>query len=267
MMTRLGLALATAALLAGCGARGGAGSAAPETAPPQPYDGDWQLESGTSPTGKIPVPDQVTLTISGADLAGTSACNQYFGTAEINGSDFNVDQIGGTEMGCPGKRMVAEQRYGEAMTASDTISRDGDRLTITGPNVDLRFTTVVPPEPAALEDTTWTLDSLYLGQDDSAGVSSTIAGARPATLRLRGGGELRAHTGCRSLQGRWSRDGDTIVTVDVTPTSGFECEAQAREQDDHVVKVIAAGFTATVEGRQLTLVQRNGELGLGYRAD
>ena len=267
-MTRKVLtAVAVVVLAAGCGGKGGVGSAGIETAAPGPYNGEWRLEAGTSPSGKIPVPDQVTLTISGADLSGVSACNHYGATAATHGGRFSIEGLRGTAMGCMGKRVVAEERYTQALQAADTIQRDGDRLTITGPKVDLRFAEIVPPEPAALEDTTWTLDSLYYGRGDAAGVSSTIAGAQTATLQLRGGGELRATTGCRTLKGHWERDGETIVTSEITPTGGFECEPEARDQDDHVVKVLAAGFTATVNGRQLTLEQRDGGTGLGYRAD
>src|SRR5687767_1562413 len=89
--------------LAACGQQTAAGGGSEP--PGGNYDGEWRLVSGTAPSGPIPVPRQVTLVIEGPQISGVSACNSYSGTATVDGSSFRTEGIGGTEMGCPGKRM------------------------------------------------------------------------------------------------------------------------------------------------------------------
>jgi heat shock protein HslJ len=259
---RLILGLFALVLLAGCAGRVGSGADATTPAAAAGFDGEWRLTAGTSPSGRIPVPNLVTLTIAGQTVSGTSACNQYSGNVTIDGSSFAAGQIAGTEMGCPGKRMIAEQRYGEALMAADTIGRDGDTLALTGPGVDLQFEPVVPPEPAPFEDTKWALNGLIEGTGPDGAVSSMLA---PATLTFAADGTLIGETGCRSLEATWSREGD-VVTVSDVPMVDIDCPV-AGPQDDHIVDVLTTPFTAALDVRRLTLTQVDGDLGLDLSAD
>ena len=259
--------LAAGLVLAGCGpkpAGGGddGGSEAAGGGGAGRYDGQWQLVAGQSPSGPLPVPRQVTMTIHGSEISGTSACNQYFGTAAIDGSSFSVKDVGSTGMGCPGKRMVAEERYHEALAAADEIAGSGPGMTITGPQVELQFEPVAPVEPAAFEDTTWHLQSLVFGNGPEGTVTSTQA---PATLVFTAGGRLTGTTGCVDLDGRWERDGET-VTVTGLPDGDVDCSV-AGDQNDHVLKVLRSPFTAAVDERLLTITADDGGVGLQYSAD
>lgn len=256
--------LALALALAACGRQAPA-PAAPSATPEGAFDGEWRLVSGTSPSGEIPVPRQVTLVVAGPEISGVSACNSYSATAAIEGSNLRVEGLGGTAMGCPGKRMVAEERYGEALQAADTIRRDGDLLTITGPDVQLQFEPVVAEPPAALEDTRWRLDSMASGSGNDGTVASTTGGAPPATLTLHADGRLSGDTGCVKLQGRWERQGDRL-TFSGVPQGDFDCP-EAGDQNEHMLKVLRTPVTARVAGQTLDLRQIDGELGLGFRAD
>lgn len=249
-------------VLAACGqpdgGGGNGGASQPATAP---LDGEWRLVSGTGPAGKIPVPEHVTLTLDGRKASGVSACNNYSADVDIDGPALAVKGMGGTAMGCPGKRMVAEERYSAALQAADTIERSGDMLDITGRDVALHFELVPPPEPAAFEDTKWRLTTLIVGRGPDGTAMSTAA---PAMLRFRSDGSLTGSTGCLDVTGQWRREGDT-VTVTGMPTSEADCQV-AGEQNDHLMNILRSPFTVDLRVRQLDLMQVEGDLGAGYTA-
>ncbi|MPZ71847.1 MAG: META domain-containing protein [Nitriliruptorales bacterium] len=260
--TTILVALPLALMLGACGqdpdaAGGGSGGGAD-------YDGEWRLVEGRGPSGRIPVPSKVTLTIQGRTISGVSACNHYSGTATIDGTSFAATDVGGTEMGCPGRRATAETRYHEALLATHSIERAGDTLLLGGEGVDLEFAPVPPPEPATLENTQWHLDGLILGRGQDGSVMSND----PATLTLHRDGTLTGSTGCRTITGRWGQAaGERYTTSDLAPQGELRCDEHVHGQDDHVLAVLGGQFTAQVDVTQLTLFQADGELGLTYSAD
>lgn len=261
-MRRFGTAVGVALVLSACGPQG-SGAPPGAAAPVGNVDGEWRLTEGRSPSGAIPVPSKVTLTIKGAEISGTAACNGYSGNATIEGTSFTTAGVGRTEMGCPGKRMVAEDRYAEALTAANTIMRNGDRLVLTGPDVDLRFALVPPPEPVSLENTTWHLGGLVYGRGPSGMVSDNV----PATLTLRDDGTLTGSTGCRKMTGQWEQSGGVYRTTGLTASGPFRCPEHRHDQDAHVLDVLDGEFTVKLDVRAMEVAQTHGENALDYRAD
>jgi heat shock protein HslJ len=225
------------------------------------YDGTWEFVEGHGPEGEVRTVGgyRITLTINGRDAGGTAACNSYGGSVDIEGSSFRFGGGGMTEMGCRQDVMESETAYIAALHAVDSIARDGDRLTLTGKDAELRFA-IVPPAPTAeLIDTTWNLESLIYG----TGGDGIASSAEPATLLLKSDGTLTGTTGCRDLSGEWQEDGDEIAFT----TFGAEgnCPKELRDQDGHVVQVLGDGFVPTIENDRLTVISQ-GDLGLQYRA-
>lgn len=255
--------LLTVAAACGPPAAGGSDSGLSDAAGAGQYDGEWRLVSGSGPSGDIPVPGQVTLTLAGRKASGVSACNHYQADVEINGSTIAVTGMGGTEMGCPGKRTVAEERYSAALQAAEAIGLDGERLRISGPDVDLLFAAIEPPKPAPFEDTKWKLTTLMIGRGPSGTAMSTGA---PASLTFRGDGSLTATTGCVDITAQWQRDGDTVTVTDL-PRIDVDCPNVSARQHDHLMEIWRAPFTVELRPRQLDLQQVNGNLGAGYSAD
>lgn len=260
MKPRAAVLIAVVALAA-CGAPGAAPSGDGERRPPV-YDGDWKLTSGMGPEGRIDsVPNHdINLLLSGDSLSGRSACNLYGGRAQIDGHAFETGGLSGTEMACEPAVMRSEQRYLEALADAQEIERTDEVLSLRGPGTHLVFELVPPAPVASLTGTTWVLEGLIAGE----GVSSTISGAEPATLRLTPGGRIEGSTGCRRITGRWQESGSRIEMSEF----GAEgtCPPSIEEQDGHVVSVLGDGFTAEIEGGTLTLSGTSGGLGLVYRA-
>jgi heat shock protein HslJ len=121
---------------------------------PQDLSGRWTLVAATANGTPLHLDDThpVTLTFDGTDVSGTSACNSYSGTVQVedHAEDHAEDQaedmavgfspLGGTEMACmPRSVMDLEQAYLRAMQSVVTARREADRLTLTGGDVELSF--------------------------------------------------------------------------------------------------------------------------------
>lgn len=256
-MHRPGYALIAVALLAACGSQ-----SAPTPSPSgDPFDpqGSWQLRSGSADGIEIPIvaDHPITMTIEGSEIGGTSACNSYGGRLTVTGGRLRIGELAMTMMGCEDAVMAAEAAYTAALSAVDSIGRDGQDLVLSGPGVELRFTALAPPPTAEVTDTNWVLDTVFVGD-----VASSTVG-EPATLELRSDGTMTGSTGCRSFTGQWVEQGEQIVATTLA-MDGTECPADLAGQDDHVVSVIGDGFVPTVTENLLTLTDPGG-VGLVYR--
>ena len=256
---QLSLALGLAILLAACGSAG-APTASPSGEPFDPQ-GSWELTSGRAGGVDLPIIEDhpITVTIDGSEIGGTSACNTYGGRLTVTGGRLEIGELGMTMMGCEEPVMAAEQAYMSALALVDSIGGDAEELLLSGPDVELRFAPLPAPPTAEIVDTTWVLDTLFVGD-----VASSPVG-EPATLELHPDGTFSGSTGCRSFSGDWVEQGEQILA----PSFGMdqtECPADMSQQDDHVVSVIGDGFVPSVEGNLLTLVDPGG-VGLVYRAE
>lgn len=251
---KLHLAMPLVALLA----VGGCASTGPDAA--GQLEGEWRLTDGVHDGDPLPIPPDapITLTIADGEASGRAACNHYSGPVTVEGDRLGIGAMSTTEMGCDPDVMEAESRYVAALSAVAGWERTGDRLTLSGEAVELTYAFVPPMADAGLVDTLWTLDGLI----DGEAVSSTVAGADPATLELRGDGTLTGTTGCRTFDGRYELDG-AMVTVSDLVNDDRACPDIAG-QDEHVLAIIGAGWEYEIKGSRLTLTA--GDLGLTYVA-
>jgi heat shock protein HslJ len=251
-MTRLTVPAALAALLvAACALQPGTGLE---------IDGSWRLERGTHAGHQIPIIPgaDITLTIDGDTVGGTSACNHYGGDIDRNGSAITFGAMVMTEMGCDGPVMASESAYIAALGAVNQVARSGDRLSLSGTDVELVFRLVPPVADAPIAGPAWILDSIISGD----AVSSVMG--EPATLELHDDGTLTGTTGCRTFDGRYTVSGATVSVMELT-NDDRGCPDELMAQDEHVLDVINGGFGFRIDGERLTLT--DGANGLGYRLD
>lgn len=260
-MRTLTLSTAILFILAACS--GGAGSAAPSPASSPSAGivdavGDWRLVEGSDGGAAIPLVkgSDVTMTVSGSQVSGRSACNLYGGEIIVVDGEVRFGAMFMTEMACDEPIMASEAAFMAAMGKVRAARRDGERLTLTGAGVTLVFEWVEPPPTADIVDTTWVLDSIITGD----AVSSVMGD--PATLVLAADGALTGTTGCRSFTGRYTEANGEIRFVEFAMDQ-TDCDPGLAAQDSHVVSVLGDGFRATVEGQRLTL-SSTGNIGLGY---
>jgi heat shock protein HslJ len=222
-------------------------------------DGSWQLITGRANGSDVPILDDhpITLTIEGSEIGGTAACNSFGGRLTVSDGRLQIEDLGMTAMACEEAAMAAEAAFTSALAAVTSIEGDGHQLVLRGPDVELRFDSLPEPPTSELADTTWVLETVFVGD-----VASSTVG-EPATLELSSDGTFTGSTGCRSFSGEWLEEGNQIVA----PTWGLdgECPPELRQQDEHVVSVIGDGFVPTIDANLLTLTDPGG-VGLVYRA-
>jgi heat shock protein HslJ len=239
--------------------------ASPGASPIQDDPGDprgsWQLVSGATDAGEVPIvaDHPITLTIDGSSIGGTAACNGYGGRLEATGGGVKIRDLAWTAMACmPDEVMAAEAAYTQALGAVRSIRRDGDQLVLEGAGLELRFDPLPEPPTADLVGTTWTLDTLFIGDVAAAPMGE------PATLELRDDGTFSGSTGCRSFDGEWIEQGAQLLATTFA-MDDRACPAELADQDSHVVSVIGDGFVPSIEDGLLTLLDPGG-VGLVYRS-
>jgi heat shock protein HslJ len=249
-MRRPALILAIAVLSTGCLGSDFANS----------VEGSWQLTSGTVDGEDIPLVEThpITIDFDGDQVQGTASCNHYGGTFELSGSSVSFDDLAMTEMACfPQETMDAEALYGRALGLVTTVQVD-EGLILSGPGVELDFTSLSPVPEAELTNTVWVLHGLIHGDT----VSST-SGDR-ATLEFFTDGSMIGDTGCRLLTGHYVVQGAEVLLTDLTAEG--DCDPELADQDSQVVSVLGDGFRAEIDGKRLTIRSVGGD-GLAYVAD
>jgi heat shock protein HslJ len=227
------------------------GDGAPATL--TPIEGDWILVSGVPLVDGYPV----TLSASVNDIGGRAACNQYGGSATIEGDSISVGMLFQTEMACESPVMDTESAYLEALGGVTSWAVTDGRLELIGPEVTLLFDKAPEIPTEALVGTIWILDTLV--EDDMA---FTPVGDE-AFLLLADDGTLTGSTGCRDLSGTWAESNGQIVFTEFAADG--DCPSEVADQDSRVVTVLGDGFTADIDGPLLSVTSMGNE-GLVYRA-
>ncbi len=242
--------------LTACGSTGGT----PSTSANLDVEGSWQLASGRTDAGEVPIlaDHPITLTLEGTQIGGRAACNSYGGRVVAGNGGLRLDSLSQTEMACEEPAMAAEFAFMTALGLVREIVRDGEELVARGEGVELRFASLPPPPTADLVGTRWVLETVFVGDVASAPMGE------PATLELRSDGTFDGSTGCRTFDGAWIERGEQIF-AHTMGMNEVECPAALGQQDSHVVSVIGDGFVPTIEGDLLTLIDPGG-VGLVYRA-
>jgi heat shock protein HslJ len=256
---RLSIAFLSIALVA-CGSS--ATSVEPSAATDADPAGAWQLASAIVDGQELELLDDhpVTAVIEASGIGGRSACNEYGGRIEVAGDGIRIGEIGMTAMGCaPDEVMTLEAAYIAALVRVRAIEVIGGQLALRGDEVDLRFDPLPDAPVAALVDTVWVLETMFVGDVASP------PGGDPATLELRSDGTFRGSTGCRTFTGQWIEFGAQIQAPELR-MGETECPGDLAGQDSHVVSVIGDGFVPSIEGDLLTLLDPGG-VGLVYRAE
>lgn len=102
----------------------------------------WTLIGSRGPSGPVPtLPDHaITLEIDGDRWAGSAGCNRYTTTVARDGDRVAVPGgIATTLMACGDDVMAAEIAYLALLPAVEALDLGPDRLTLRGPDVELRF--------------------------------------------------------------------------------------------------------------------------------
>ena len=124
-------------------ALGACGTSAPDPSGAGPVDvtGHWQTTSGTIDGVVLALVDDapITLSVTGTQIAGRAACNQYGGEILVEEGRTRFSLTSMTAMACAAPVMAIEAAFTAALPRVVEAARYGDRLTLTGPGVELLF--------------------------------------------------------------------------------------------------------------------------------
>ncbi len=93
----------------------------------------WQLTEMGPVGAPSPIPSDLTVTLAfreDANFDGKSACNNYFGSYEVDGPKLRCSSIMATRMLCPGAAMELEDAYFAALGQVETYQLQDDQLTL-----------------------------------------------------------------------------------------------------------------------------------------
>lgn len=121
----------------------GGDSAAETAASALDLTGMWQLDQGSGPGGEVEIIPTARITMevtADGEVRGSAACNTYLGTVVVDGSSVEFGPIATTRLACAPRPGAAEAAYVAALDDVKAGSRQGDELTLTGPDTELVFT-------------------------------------------------------------------------------------------------------------------------------
>ena len=217
-------------------------------------EGDWIIIEGVPTVAGYPI----SLSVTGNEFSGRSACNLYGGTAGIDGASLAIEDMGMTAMGCEEAVMDSESAYLRALAAVTAWKITDDRLELLGPPEPLVFERAPEVPISELVGTVWVLETVIEGDEAFSAVGD------PATLVLNDDGSVSGSTGCRSLDGSWTLANGQVFLPELSADG--RCSADLAVQDGIVVNVLGDGFTPSVDGGVLTLTSMGNE-GLVYRVE
>lgn len=104
----------------------------------EPPSGEWTL---VSLNGAPLVEDtEINLVFEEDRVGGSAGCNSYGGTFESGGAGIDITSLTITLMACTDAGVMAqESAYLGALEAVETFELDGEKLLLSGPDVELVF--------------------------------------------------------------------------------------------------------------------------------
>jgi heat shock protein HslJ len=199
----------------------------------------------------------ITLKFEKDGVNGRSGCNYFFGTLQLSGDKLTISQVGMTEMYCmdPEGIMGQEGAYLGALQNVASFRTAGEQLELLDASgaALMVFEKVVPPPPAALEGTDWSLQSFISG--DAA--SSLIAGTT-ITFKL-DKGNLSGNAGCNFYNAPYTLDGEKL-TVGMIISSVMLCESPqgVMDQESNYRTSLSKVAGYRITGDQLELLDASG---------
>jgi heat shock protein HslJ len=225
----------------------------------------WVLDapSMTTLSHGAPADARVDLVFDGSQASGRAACNSYFGGYQADAGDGTLSfaNLGATMMACDQALMDVESAYLAALGDVTDYQVSGERrgLVLTGGDVALTFRAEQPAAPLPLENTTWTLTTV--AAPGSSAVSSTVAGTE-VTMTL-DGGTANGSGGCNTYHASYDT-ADAALSFGPVASTKKMCEQSVADQEHAFFTGLEATASYTVEGEQLSLLDADGQLLLGF---
>ena len=194
----------------------------------------------------------ITLDFSGGQAGGSAGCNSYGTSYMLDGNSiqFSTEGFVTTMMFCdPPEIMDQETRFLGWMQKAETMTLEGDRLTLHTSEGDLVFEKA---QRTALEDTNWQLTGIVKGDV----VVSTWVDEK-ISIRFENG-QAGGSAGCNTFSAEYILDGEKLAFGPAISTK-MACEPEVNERETAFLNALAQVAGYRVERTNLTLLDAGGE--------
>jgi heat shock protein HslJ len=216
--------------------------------------------------GFTPVPDtRVHLGFHGRELGISAGCNSQQGPYRVDAGRLIVEGLSSNLIGCFGPRGEQDTWLASFFASHPRITRDADRLTLTGESATLVFLDRELADPdQPLAGPAWIMDTQIM--NDAVSTGSSGAGMKDVwpTLTFRDDGIVEIFTTCGTGRANYTSSADEIVFSNVA----YEEQGCSAPNALHtlVKQVIADGLASfEIEARSLTIMR--GQVGLAGRRE
>ena len=225
----------------------------------------WALESYQNADGETVdamLNSGARAEFENGEVSGTSGCNQFFGTYEVDGNSISIGPLASTLMACPPPLMDQEFGFMTSFQSAATYEISSDTLTMSNANGDV-VVTFLESEPLSLTGISWIANGVNNGR---GGVQSIVIG-NEITAVFSEDGALSGSAGCNNYSGTYEVDGENMSIGPLAVTEKF-CEQPegTMDQESEYLAALDTVGTWSIDGDVLDLRTSEGSRAVSYNA-
>ena len=225
----------------------------------------WALESYQNADGETVdamLNSGARAEFENGEVSGTSGCNQFFGTYEVDGNSISIGPLASTLMACPPPLMDQEFGFMTSFQSAATYEISSDTLTMSNANGDV-VVTFLESEPLSLTGINWIANGVNNGR---GGVQSIVIG-NEITAVFSEDGALSGSAGCNNYSGTYEVDGENMSIGPLAVTEKF-CEQPegTMDQESEYLAALDTVGTWSIDGDVLDLRTSEGSRAVSYNA-
>jgi heat shock protein HslJ len=224
--------------------------------PVQLEDTEWALERYGPPgeESELLPGSTITLRFQDSQVSGTAGCNSYFGDYQLAGHSLSVGMLGSTEMWCEGL-MDQESAYLALLREVETVSRQGDRLVLTGSDGRLVFAQQSLIADQSFVEILWELQTIVTG--DTA--RSVLSGSR-ITIEFEADGRVSGNAGCNTFSSTYMLD-EKGLGFQIFTTTLMACQdPEIMDQESLFLELLQESDSLSLQQGKLVISSDEGEL-------
>lgn len=223
---------------------------------------DWYLSASGEQVQVLP-DTEITAEVKEGRIGGSSGCNSYSASFEVEGSEVKIGPIVSTLMACPDPVMEQERVYLEALQKADSYNLSDGTLTFIDDEGNTILSYIVA-EPLSLVGTYWEAISYNTGKDS---VSTLISGTK-ITAFFDEEGNLSGTAGCNNYNATYTVDGNSISIGPAASTRMFCGEPEGvMDQETAYLMSLEKASTYEIKGDTLSIFAADGSRLADYQAN
>ena len=196
------------------------------------------------------------------EVTGTSGCNRFFGSYEVDGNSISIGPLGSTLMACPPPLMDQEFGFMTSFQSAATYEISGDTLTMSNADGEV-VVTFIESEPLSLTGINWIANGVNNGR---GGVQSILIG-NEITAVFGEDGSLSGSAGCNNYSGTYEVDGEKLSIGPLAATEKF-CEQPegTMDQESEYLAALQTVASWSIDGDLLDLRTSESSRAVSYNA-